>query len=143
MLRTIITLARLAILIPCFSTSTAHAASQACLVEVKLPQMNVYDKSCFENFGVPAQIFYKLCSENRKLGANMGVTVKDMRTCPRGALAYCETRHPAVSGKFRTYTYNPNSVSSLKLSCLSKLPGMPQGRWVVLIQSNPAQSKKP
>jgi len=103
--------------------------AKACVVELKIPQLKIVNKSCFQNMGMPIKNFNILCDAQRN---QPNVTVVDLKMCPKGALAFCYTAYPLGSGGFRTYTYSRASVNSLKISCQSKSPGMPKGQWTLL-----------
>ena len=105
------------------------AQAKACVIELNIPQLKVYDKSCFESVGKSLKYFTPLCNAQRK---QPNVTVTDMQKCPKGAFAFCYTKYTIVAGGFRTYTYSRASIKSLKISCNSKNPGLPAGQWTQL-----------
>ena len=108
---------------------SVNVHAKACVIELKIPQLKVNDKSCFESVGSSLKYFNPLCDAQRK---QPNVTVTDMTKCPKGAFAYCYTNYAVVAGGFRTYTYSRASIKSLKVSCNSKSPGMPGGQWTQL-----------
>lgn len=101
--------------------------AEACLIELNIKQLGIYDKSCQENHDAPASVFKQMCDAHK---GQENVTVKHRKYCPENYLAYCHLNIVAVNGGFRTYTYSPESVAGLKTSCFAEVGGTKRVAWV-------------